>query len=97
MQYRSLAVVLLLASVRLHSQSQAFLSQLDLFHQGEAGVNTYRIPALLQSAKGTLIAVADARRDTICPRTFLSSCGAASTTVKAGSPCKPSSPSVKAA
>ena len=36
---------------------------IDLFHQGENGVHTYRIPALLQTLKGTLIAVADARHD----------------------------------
>jgi sialidase-1 len=35
----------------------------DLFHQGEEGIHTYRIPALVQTSKGTLIAVADARHD----------------------------------
>lgn len=34
-----------------------------LFRQGEAGVHTYRIPALARTSKGTLLAVADARRD----------------------------------
>ena len=38
-----------------------FPQQTDLFHQGEGGVHTYRIPALLETAKGTLLAVADAR------------------------------------
>lgn len=37
--------------------------QTDLFHQGDAGVHTYRIPALLETRKGTLLAVADARHD----------------------------------
>jgi sialidase-1 len=37
--------------------------QVDLFRQGEGGVHTYRIPALLETRKGTLIAVADARYD----------------------------------
>lgn len=39
------------------------LVQVDLFKQGDSGVNTYRIPALVETAKGTLIAVVDARYD----------------------------------
>jgi len=35
----------------------------DLFRQGDGGVHTYRIPALIETRKGTLLAVADARRD----------------------------------
>ncbi len=35
----------------------------ELFQQGEAGVHTYRIPALIETRKGTLMAVADARHD----------------------------------
>ncbi|MCC6362166.1 MAG: exo-alpha-sialidase [Bryobacterales bacterium] len=38
-------------------------SQVDIWRQGEAGVNTYRIPALVETRRGTLIAVADARHD----------------------------------
>ena len=41
----------------------AGLEQVDLFHQGEGGIHTYRIPALVETAKGTLIAVVDARHD----------------------------------
>jgi sialidase-1 len=37
--------------------------QIDLFHQGDNGVHTYRIPALLETRKGTLLAVADARHN----------------------------------
>jgi sialidase-1 len=37
--------------------------QVDLFHQGDNGVHTYRIPALLEARKGTLLAIADARHD----------------------------------
>lgn len=37
--------------------------QTVLFRQGEGGVHTYRIPALAETRKGTLIAVADARHD----------------------------------
>jgi hypothetical protein len=35
----------------------------ELFHQGDAGVHTYRIPALIETRKGTLLAVCDARHD----------------------------------
>ncbi|HWG37916.1 MAG TPA: sialidase family protein [Terriglobales bacterium] len=41
----------------------ARLAHTDLFHRGDNGVNTYRIPALVQTKHGTLIAVADARYD----------------------------------
>jgi sialidase-1 len=41
----------------------ADFEQTDLFHQGDAGVHTYRIPALIETLKSTLIAVADARHD----------------------------------
>lgn len=42
---------------------QPRFEQIDLFQQGDAGVNTYRIPALIQTRQGILIAVADARHD----------------------------------
>lgn len=54
------------ASLSLDAQQQKdtpVFDQVDLFHQGGNGVNTYRIPALVQTAKGTIIAVADARYD----------------------------------
>jgi sialidase-1 len=44
--------------------SAADFEEVDLFRQGEAGVHTYRIPALVQTRKGTLLAVVDARHDT---------------------------------
>lgn len=37
------------------------LQQVDLWKQGDDGVHTYRIPALLETRKGTLLAVVDAR------------------------------------
>lgn len=39
------------------------LWQVDIWKQGEGGVHTYRIPALIETRKGTLLAVADARYD----------------------------------
>lgn len=44
------------------SAAPAF-TQVDLFHAGENGVHTYRIPALIETKNGVLIAVADARHD----------------------------------
>jgi len=41
----------------------SLLTQVDLFHQGGNGVHTYRIPALLETRKGTLLAMADARHE----------------------------------
>ncbi len=45
------------------SCSAASFEQIDLFHQGDGGIHSYRIPALVQTAKGTLLAVVDARHD----------------------------------
>jgi len=65
MKMKSGFSVLVLAaffSLPAHAKHASF-SQIDIFHQGEDGVNTYRIPALIETVKGTLIAVVDARRD----------------------------------
>ena len=35
----------------------------DLFHESDAGVHTYRIPALVETRNGKLLAVCDARHD----------------------------------
>jgi sialidase-1 len=53
---------LALAPWALHAKPPLF-EQVDLFRQGDAGVHTYRIPALLETRKGTLLAVADARHE----------------------------------
>ncbi|MBE7541569.1 MAG: glycoside hydrolase [Bryobacteraceae bacterium] len=45
-----------------HAQSPS-LHQVDLFERGFAGVHTYRIPALIETRQGALLAVADARHD----------------------------------
>jgi sialidase-1 len=58
-----LAVVLGLLSAAVSAAGQSRVLEVDLFRQGEGGVHTYRIPALVQTRQGTLIAVADARHD----------------------------------
>ena len=42
---------------------RSIFSQTDVFREGDNGVHTYRIPALIETQKGVLIAVADARHD----------------------------------
>ncbi len=44
-------------------QFRPYFQQTDLFHRGGGGVHIYRIPALIETRKGTLIAIADARQD----------------------------------
>ena len=53
----------LAAAPLLRAREQPLFEQTVLFRQGDAGVHTYRIPALLETAKGTLLAVVDARHD----------------------------------
>lgn len=62
---RPLLALFLLPSVAtlLYPAEKPWVQTVDLFVQGEAGVHSYRIPALIQTNHGTLIAVADARRD----------------------------------
>jgi hypothetical protein len=56
--------VLLLAAARWRVAVNAPLfEQVDLFRAGDDGVHTYRIPALVETRKGTLLAVADARHE----------------------------------
>lgn len=55
------AVMLGLSAGRAPAAAPAF-AQVDLFRAGEGGVNTYRIPALVETKTGVLIAVVDARR-----------------------------------
>lgn len=45
------------------AQTPTGLFERELFHQGENGVSTYRIPAMIETRQGVLIAVVDARRD----------------------------------
>lgn len=60
----ALFALMLMVSLPMFAYAkQAAFSQVELFRQGEAGINSYRIPALVETAKGTLIAVVDARRD----------------------------------
>ena len=59
---RILAVSILFGLLQAASSDRGFF-QIDLFRQGANGVHTYRIPALVETRRGVLIAVADARRD----------------------------------
>jgi len=63
MKTKTIFLILLVISLPLSANSRQEFFQVDLFHQGENGVNTYRIPAMLETAKHTLIAVVDARHD----------------------------------
>ena len=60
---RIVAALLALMPLSAWAKGQIGFSQRDLFHRGDDGVNTYRIPALVETGKGTLIAVVDARHD----------------------------------
>lgn len=59
------ALFVMLAAVcpLITGANKPFFSQNDIFHEGDNGVHTYRIPALIETQKGVLIAVADARHD----------------------------------
>ncbi len=52
-----------LLSIAAAAGRPPFFEQIDLYRQGDAGVHSYRIPALIETGNGTLIAIADARRD----------------------------------
>ncbi len=47
----------------MHGDTQKDLSQTDIFGAGEDGYHTYRIPALVLSTQGTLLAFCEARRN----------------------------------
>jgi sialidase-1 len=49
--------------LRLPAGGNAISTRVDLFRQGDEGINTYRIPALIETRRETLLAVADARHD----------------------------------
>jgi len=57
------AALFLAAAPALASRRAPWFEQVDLFGQGDGGVHTYRIPALVETRRGTLIAVADARHE----------------------------------
>ncbi|HSU62113.1 MAG TPA: sialidase family protein, partial [Bryobacteraceae bacterium] len=58
-----LFALLIAACPPLVASEAAFFWRTEVFRQGNGGVHTYRIPALIETQKGVLIAVADARHD----------------------------------
>src|SRR6185437_7448011 len=63
MPARSALLLVLAAVCPLIAGNVPFFSQNDIFREGDNGVHTYRIPALIETRNGVLIAVADARHD----------------------------------
>jgi len=61
--FRRREALLLVAAPLLGARRSPRFEQIDLFRQGDGGVHTYRIPALAETRKGTLLAVVDARQD----------------------------------
>ena len=53
---------LLLCLLLLPTLPAAEFTQTELFRSGEGGYHTYRIPALVVTAKGTLLAFCEGRR-----------------------------------
>jgi sialidase-1 len=60
---KSAVLLVAMAVCPLLAGAAPFFSQTDVFRQGDNGVHTYRIPALIETQKGVLIGVADARHD----------------------------------
>jgi sialidase-1 len=60
---RSIYSVLLFLLLFSACKSRGFLEQTDVFVNGQDGVSCYRIPSLIATSRGTLIAVCDARRN----------------------------------
>ena len=57
------AAVVFISTVAFSAESSGGLFQTDVFVSGESGYNTYRIPALLTTDKGTVLAFAEARKN----------------------------------
>lgn len=58
-----MAVIVAAVTTMSASAQKASFFQTNLFWRGLHGVNTYRIPAMVQTQQGTIIAVVDARKN----------------------------------
>ena len=57
---RSVCLVLLFASLAV--ADEPFLDKTDLFHSGQSGYETFRVPGIVVTRKGTVLAYCEARR-----------------------------------
>lgn len=66
LKFSRTVIVLLLARVLLifsDSRAEPLFRQVDVFLKGEQGVHTYRIPGMVVTSKGTVLAFCEARKD----------------------------------
>lgn len=59
----SLCVALLASSLKAGEAAKTLFQQTDVFVSGQVGYHTFRIPALIVSPKGTLLAFGEGRKD----------------------------------
>ncbi len=81
-----LAPFLSLATAGALAQSRPLIEHTDVFKAGEGGDHSYRIPAIVTAADGSLTVFAEARKDNRATATLTSSRGAVRTAASRGAP-----------